>query len=205
MNTKIAAIQGILGVEQDGVWGPKSQAKLDGAKSLIAPSSWPFVIQIEGADILLEGVITCFGGWGSGIADPQDSGNTASGMNTKNRVVEGVSIPMDGREFSGLNVAEHHALDCCPIPRLRNERGLTAWHTPVEVTIAGMTYRPRDGIVDLGPGRQASKPGQPHVCDLTVFAAHKFHSSVSLRSLATNFAERGKIRIIGGAKLGGLT
>ncbi len=29
MNTTIAAIQGILGVTQDGIWGPKSQAALD--------------------------------------------------------------------------------------------------------------------------------------------------------------------------------
>ncbi len=29
MNTTIAAIQGILGTTQDGIWGPKSQAALD--------------------------------------------------------------------------------------------------------------------------------------------------------------------------------
>jgi hypothetical protein len=187
MNTKIAAIQGILGVDQDGLWGSESAGAL---RELIAPKAprWPFEIEIDGDDIILEGVITCFGGWGSGIADPQDKGGTASGMNTKTRIVEGVSIAMDGRQFSTLNAAEHRALDGAPVPRLFNEHGLTAWHTPIEVTIGGVTYTPRDGLVDLGPGLQATKhPDEPHVADLSVFAAHKFHPEASLAILATNF------------------
>jgi hypothetical protein len=209
MNTKIAAIQKILfpdnPSEWDNVWGNNSAGAL---RELVAPKAprWPFEIEIDGDDIILEGVITCFGGWGSGIADPQDNGGTASGMNTKTRIVEGVSIAMDGRQFSTLNAAEHRALDGAPVPRLFNEHGLTAWHTPIEVTIGGVTYTPRDGLVDLGPGLQATKhPDEPHVADLSVFAAHKFHPEASLRGLATNFCQRGKVRIIGGAKLGGLT
>lgn len=38
MNEKIAAIQKLLGITADGIWGPKSQAALEAAKSLY-PSS----------------------------------------------------------------------------------------------------------------------------------------------------------------------
>jgi len=42
MNTKIAAIQGILGVKQDGVWGPISQGVFD---ELVRPSEVVHVVK----------------------------------------------------------------------------------------------------------------------------------------------------------------
>jgi len=205
VNTRIAAIQGILGVTQDGVWGPKSQAALN---ALIAGNDapiWPYGMEVIGDDIIVRNiVITCFGGWGSGIADPQDSGETASGLNTRTQTVIGVSVAMDGRQFGSLSPAEHRALDGAPIPRLRNERGLTAWHTPVEVWIDGQKYVPRDGIVDLGPGLQASSDGEPHALDLTVPAAIEVMPGHPVQWYANNFRVRGSFRIVGGAKLGGL-
>jgi hypothetical protein len=168
---------------------------------------WPFQIEIDGDDIVVNDiVITCFGGWGGGhIADSQDDGETASGENTRMDVIYGVSIPMDGKNFSTLSHAEHAALDDCPIPRLLNSRGLTAWHTPVQVTIGDQTIEPIDGIVDLGPGLHASRPGQPHGLDLTVMAASLINGSGLLRTLASTFERRGSYRIIGGALLAGLT
>ncbi len=208
MNTRIAAIQAILGITQDGVWGHKSETALrDLIKSNQNVAIWPFGIRIVGNDICIDNiVITCFGGWGGGNnVDPQDSGATASGVNTKYNWIEGVSIAMDGRQFSTLSSAEHKALDGAPVPRLFNEKGLTAWHTPVVVTIDGVSRTPKDGIVDLGPGLQATKDiNEPHGCDLTVPAAQLFEPNVSLRHLATNFKKRGSIRIINGAKLGRL-
>src|SRR5258707_299880 len=137
-------------------------------RELKGTDGWTFTASVVGDDIVVEDiVITCFGGNGDGtISDPQDNGQTASGVNTKNRPVHGVSIAMDGRQFPGLSAAERSALDGAPIPRLR-KNGNTAWNTLVEVTIGGRTFTPANGIVDLGPGRGASRPGDPHALDLT--------------------------------------
>jgi hypothetical protein len=201
--SKISDIQTIIGVVPDGIWGPKSQGALDLVlRSSASAPVWPFSIEFDGDDIVVRDVvITCFGGWGTGIADSQDKGDTASGLNTARQAIVGVSIPMDGRDFSSLSPAEHRSLDGCPIRRLLNSKGLTAWHTLVEVTISGnKPFTPPDGIVDLGPGLQASKPGQPHALDFTVLAAAYF-SNLPLRKLANNFEARGSYRILGGAKL----
>jgi len=55
-------------------------------------------------------------------------------------------------------------------------------------------------VIDLGPGKKASRPGQPHALDLTVAAAKIFAPDASLKNLATSFEKRGSYRIIGGAK-----
>ncbi len=109
----------------------KSGASNQSGNVLTGDGTWPFQATIDGVDIVVKDIIiTCFGGWGGGnIADPQDDGETASGVNTKNRAVIGVSIAMDGRDFAALAPKEHRALDGAPIPRLRNKQGLTAWHT----------------------------------------------------------------------------
>jgi hypothetical protein len=152
--------------------------------------SWPFQALIDGNDIVVNDiVITCFGG----AFDPQDDGETASGVNTRNSPnVQGVSLPMDGRQYS-MSPAEHRALDGSPIPKM-------PWHTLVEVTIKGKTFTPQSGVLDLGPGKQASRPGEPHALDLTVAAAKLFAPDASLQSLATCFEARGRYRIFGGAK-----
>src|SRR5258708_22539300 len=123
-------------------------------KILKGDGTWAFQDEIDGDDIVVKDIlVTCFGGWGGGnIADPQDDGETASGVNTKMKAVIGVSIAMDGRQFSTLAAREHRALDGAPIPRLFNKKGVTAWHTLIVVTIDGLSYTPPDGIVDLGPG-----------------------------------------------------
>ncbi len=181
----------------------KSGASKQSGNVLTGDGTWPFQATIDGEDIVVKDIIiTCFGGWGGGnIADPQDDGETASGVNTKNRAVIGVSIAMDGRDFAALAPKEHRALDGAPIPRLRNKQGLTAWHTQVLVTIDGLSYAPPDGIIDLGPGLQASKEDEPHALDLTPLAAQHFAEGMSLRELARNFEKRGSYRIIGGANL----
>jgi hypothetical protein len=161
-----------------------------GGRTLTGDGTWPFTAAIVGDDIVVTDiVITCFGG----AFDPQDGGETASGVNTKNSPnVLAVSLPMDGRQFS-MTPPEHAALDGSPIPKI-------PWHTLVEVTIGGQKFTPQSGVVDLGPGKKASKLGQPHALDLTVAAAKLFAPDASLRSLATSFEKRGSYRIIGGAQ-----
>lgn len=203
------------GPNRDGVWGPGSaRAVLEKFASvglkptepkpatsgtiLKGDGTWSFTARVEGEDIVCEDIfITCFGGWGGGNnADPQDNGNTASGRNTKRDVIEGVSIAMDGRQFPNMETRDpggYRALKGAPFPKI-------PWGTRVEVTIDGKTFTPKDGIVDLGPGKQASKPGKPHALDLTPHAAHLFEPDTALRRLATSFYKKGSFRIIGGAK-----
>lgn len=158
--------------------------------------TWPFEPYIDGNDIRCDDIyITTFGGNGDGTnSDPQDDGQTASGKNTNNRAYIGCALPMDGRAFLGLSPYERRALDGSPIPRL-------PWGTPVEVTIDGKTIVLPHGVIDLGPGKQASKPGQPHALDLTVQAAALFAPDLPLNRLATTFKRKGSFRIINGAKL----
>jgi len=151
---------------------------------LFGDHTWPFHAYIDGADIVVEDiVITCFGG----AYDPQDDGRTASGVNTKrNPNIAAVSLPMD------IGACSPHTQGS-PLPRI-------PWGTPVAVTINGQTVKFGSGVIDIGPGKQASKPGEPHALDLTPGAAAVFAPGVPFRKLASCFEERGSFRIIGGAK-----
>lgn len=160
-------------------------------RKVVSSPNWPFTVEVDGDDLVVHDVvITCFGG----DDDPQDDGETASGVNTKTHPdIEGVSVAMDGRQFSHLSQAEHRALDGSPIPRM-------PFFTPVEVTINGTTIQAEKGIIDLGPGLEASKPGEPHGLDLTVALAARFSPGVSREKLSRDFEARGSFRILGGAK-----
>ena len=176
-----------------------ADASVASGKILKGDGTWPFQARVDGDDIVVEDiVITCFGGWGDGqIDDPQDSGRTASHRNTKDERIEGVAIPMDAGQFPGMedrDPAGYHALLGSPLPKV-------PWGTQVEVTIGQKTFMPQDGIVDLGPGKHATKnPDEPHALDLTPRAAALFQPNTPLRTLARTFEERGSYRIIGGAK-----
>ena len=146
--------------------------------------TWPFEGYIDGADIVVEDiVITCFGG----PNDPQDDGQTASGVNTKRAPnIAAVSLPMD------IGPRSPHTMGS-PIPRI-------PWHTTVAVTIGGKTITLGAGVIDIGPGKQASKPGNPHALDLTPGAAALFAPGVPFAKLASDFEARGSFRIVGGAR-----
>ncbi len=142
--------------------------------------TWPWHAFIAGDDIVVLGArATCFGGGN----DPQDSGETASGINTKrNPKIEGCALPM---VYHGQQVRLLKALGGSPIPRL-------PWKTLVEITANGKTVRVP--VIDLGP---AKKTG--NAIDLTIAAARQFKKNAS----ATNFAIQCDYRIIGGAKYAG--
>jgi len=180
----------------DGVWGKRSQAALDAAVNaqkappaspdpdglvfLTGDGTWPWRAFIDGPDILVRGArATCFGG----ADDPQDSGDTASGISTKDDpTIEAVSLPMDGRMFHGLNAAEHAALDGSPLPRV-------PWKTLVSVTHGGVSHT--FPVIDLGPGKRTG-----NALDLTKGAARRFNP----KATTTNFEMICDYRIIGGAQ-----
>ena len=192
---QIKAIQGILNVKQDGILGIITYAKLDALTNTKKPV-WPFKYIADGEDAVIDRpiTITCFGGNGDNtITDPQDDGQTASGVNTKYQAVIGVSIAMNGLDFPHISPAEHKALDYAPIHKM-------PWHTQVIVTIKGVKYTASSGIIDLGPGLQASKGNSIHALDLTTPFAQLIYPNKTRRQLALDFEEIGTFRIVGGAK-----
>lgn len=190
-------IQEVLGTKQDGIPGPNDEealtrlrlhARLDtekwepiAEKDLISDirsaPGFAFQVLVIGDDLVVKNTrCTCFGG----TNDPQDNGETASGISTKDPHVRGCALP---RNYTGPHVATRRALEGSPIP----ER--LPFRTPVEVTIDGKSIVVP--FIDLGPARQTSNG-----LDLTIAAAREFNPHAS----ATNFAARCDYRIIGGAK-----
>lgn len=177
----IKAIQGIIGVEQDGKWGPKSQAALDAIVhpvpigEITGDGTWTWIkARIDGDDIVIEpGIVTAFGG----ASDTMDSGETASGVSTKdNPSYVGCALPMRRDESPQLRGS--------PIPKI-------PWKTTVIFTNPETGISVNTKLIDEGPARWTK-----HVGDLTEAAAQLFDKHAT----ANNFTERLGIRIVGGAK-----
>lgn len=142
-------------------------------------TTWQFNVERKGDDLYICSLdggpvrATCFGG----LNDPQDSGQTASGISTKaNPSLQACSLPM--------RVDNMAALAGSPIPRL-------PWLTKVEVTSYATPFVFVFPVIDIGPGKRTG-----NAIDLTIAAARKFKPTAS----ATNFGMQCYVRIIGGAK-----
>jgi hypothetical protein len=162
------------------MWDEPPVTEVSTGRVLRGDGTWPWTARIDGEDIvILNARATCFGG----SDDPQDSGETASGISTKkNPSLAACSLPMDGRQFSGLRPAERAALDGSPIPRL-------PWKTMVRVTCGSISFDAP--VIDLGPGKRTG-----NALDLTIAAARKIDPKATARS----FEARVDVRILGGAK-----
>lgn len=144
---------------------------------------WSFSARIDGADLLLENVrATCWGGFD----DPQDNGETASGMSTRH-VPEpfGVALPVLP------NVASTAG---SPLP-------LLPWGTVVKVTWEasakgggpkepGQFYAP---LIDNGPARSTG-----NAIDLTPRCARL----IDAKATASDFEAVVSCRVLGGASFG---
>lgn len=179
----------------DGLWGDKTTAaynefvkknSTDDDTILRGDGTWPWTAVIDGDDIVLRNVrATCFGG----DNDPQDSGQTASGIPTKgNPNLKACSLPMDARMFKDMERNDpggYKALAGSPIPKV-------PWKTMVRVSPVGQPALQLDvPVIDLGPGKRTG-----NALDLTIAAARHFKPSAS----ATNFELRVDVRILGGAQ-----
>ena len=138
--------------------------------------TWPWSAHVDGADILVIGCrATCFGG----SNDPQDSGETASGISTKfNPTLKGCALPMI---YTGQSKALRKALGGSPIPKL-------PWRTMVQIMSNGK--RLTVPVIDLGPAKYTG-----NAIDLTIAAARYFKGTAT----ATSFEMECSYRIIGGA------
>lgn len=141
--------------------------------------TWPWNAYIDGPDIVVvDARATCFGG----AADPEDSGQTASGISTKLRPdLAACALPMI---YTGSSNALRKALGGSPIPKL-------PWQTKVVVMNAATGAAITVPVIDLGPAKRTG-----NAIDLTLAAARKFDPHAS----ATNFSLRCHYRILGGAQ-----
>lgn len=199
MPTKLEQIQVILGCTKiDDWWGHECQGLLDAeiaesnsrhnsiphrilsGETALGDGTWPWTARIDGDDVVVDDCrMTCFGG----DDDPQDSGATASGINTKhNPTLRACSLPMDGRFFPGLTQREHKALDGSPIPRVPFQTLVKIIAGPATMTLPA---------IDLGPGKPTG-----NALDLTIAAARV----INPKATARNFEARGSYRILGAAK-----
>ena len=141
--------------------------------------SWPWNAYVNGDDIeVIAARATCFGGGN----DPEDSGETASGISTKaNPALRACALPMI---YTGTNKALLKALGGSPIPKL-------PWKTMVQITEAATGKILTVPVIDLGPAKRTG-----NAIDLTVAAARYFKPTAT----ATNFSMACHFKILGGAK-----
>jgi hypothetical protein len=145
----------------------------------------PWVMEANGEDILIRGaIVTCFGG----ANDPQDNGDTSSGVSTKRHPeIMGCALP--------FNIA-HSACEGSPIPffgwgvRSNGNPNPDGAHVSFVDEQSGQILGPIPAI-DLGPGLHTG-----HAGDLTEAAAKVFDPRANSRS----FERKLTIRIHGAAK-----
>lgn len=120
-------------------------------KVLRGDGTWGWVAEVDGEDIVIRDATAS---WFGGDDDPQDSGETASGVLTKGHPdLVGFALPMDfGKSCPGTEGA--------PLPRL-------PWNTPVTVSLGDVSVT--GPLIDLGPAKSAK-----HQVDLTQAAFRKF-------------------------------
>lgn len=141
--------------------------------------SWPWNAHVIGDDIV---VYNCRGTAFGGSNDPEDGGETASGISTRdNPGLRACALPMI---YTGKGKALRAALGGSPIPRL-------PWKTMVEIVERHSGRKLTVPVIDLGPAKRTG-----NAIDLTVAAARYFDP----KATATRFAIRCDYRIIGGAK-----
>jgi 3D (Asp-Asp-Asp) domain-containing protein len=145
--------------------------------------TWPWYAQVDGDDIIVQDVrATCFGG----SADPQDSGQTASGISTKaNPKLAACALP---RAYTGNSPALIAALGGSPIP------ASVPFKSRVQVTCGDVTFIVP--FIDLGPGKRTG-----NAIDLTPAAARMINSKANAR----NFSATVSYRILGAAKYASAT
>lgn len=125
--------------------------KLFGMKGKIleGDSRFGFTAEVDGDDIVVRGGQAT---WFGGANDPEDNGETASGISTKKRPsILACALPLNYGPCAGS-----------PIPKV-------PWGTKVEVTHLATGQKITVPVIDLGPS-----PGTGHAIDLTVAAFEQF-------------------------------
>ena len=118
-------------------------------QDIIPAPGWNLSVRIDGRDLVVDSTQAS---WFGGDNDPQDSGETASGILTKGHPdLLGCSLPM---HYVGQHAPTRNAMAGCPIPVLPYRT------TFVEVARSGKTIKLP--LIDIGPAKSAH-----HGIDLT--------------------------------------
>lgn len=160
-------------------WFSRAAAIKEKRKTFAGDGTWPFYVKREGADAVLVAIQgrQMIATWFGGDNDPNDAGDTASGIKTRgNPNIMGCALPMN------------YTVHCkgSPIPKL-------PWNIPV--TVSGRSHWTNEAkeltvpLIDVGPNKRTGK-----TIDLTLAAFTKF---APLRQGNFIVAE---IRIHGGAR-----
>lgn len=137
-------------------------------RTLTGDGTWGFSALVDGDDLVVRNAQAT---WFGGANDPQDFGETASGINTKRRPdIQGCALPMAYGPCAGS-----------PLPKV-------PWGTRVEVTHLESGKKITVPVIDLGPAH-----GTGHAIDLTV-AAFKEFAPLEKGKVVVDY------RILGGAR-----
>ena len=130
-------------------WLRKLLGMKETSRVLKGDGTWGFVAIVDGNDLVVHNAQAT---WFGGADDPEDNGETASGISTiKRPEIQGCAIPMSFGPCKGS-----------PIPRI-------PWGSKVEVTHLKSGKTITVPVIDLGPAR-----GTGHALDLTPAAFKQF-------------------------------
>ena len=151
---------------------PSSTTPVPDPAVLRGDGRYGFTARIEGEDLVVRGVRAT---WFGGAHDPQDDGETASGLSTRlHPTLLGCALPMNG----------HRVTRGSPLPNL-------PWiKTVVEVTRPINGKRVNAILIDLGP---AAPPHAHAAIDLTLAAFHALGGETEQGFVTVDF------RVPGGA------
>lgn len=138
---------------------------------IVKNPGWEWLdIEKNGADILVKDAVAT---WFGGDNDPQDNGETASGINTKgNPGLMACSLPMI---YTGTNNLLLQALGGSPIPKV-------PWRTLVQVTNLKNGNIITVPVIDIGPARYTK-----HGIDLTIAAFKALGGSLKDGTLVVDY------------------
>jgi len=141
---------------------------VNGPQILKGDGSFAFTAEVDGEDIVVRNAQAT---WFGGANDPEDDGETASGVSTKKRPnIQGCALPLSYGPCAGS-----------PIPKV-------PWGTKVEVTHLETGDKITVPVIDLGPARDTG-----HAIDLTVAAFEQF-APLSVGKIVVDY------RILGAAR-----
>ncbi|MBP7949028.1 MAG: hypothetical protein KA004_05185 [Verrucomicrobiales bacterium] len=154
------------------------QAAAKERRTFAGDGTWPFCVILDGDDAVLMPVRgrQMLATWFGGDNDPDDSGETASGVRTRgNPSIMGCALPM--QISNGRQVSKCAGSPIVNIP----------WRTMVTVTAGGVTLKVP--LIDVGPAKRTADS-----LDLTQAAFKKF------APLRQGEFKVDSVRIHGGAK-----